>query len=70
MDVQRRVIIDALHGIGVPYGHGDSLVNLGRARYTGDQHNPDWEWDETWIDTQSTLDLTNLYADILYGKYK
>lgn len=60
----KEILIDAIvgHGVGGSYEFAEAMTKAGLARFTGNQHNPEWQWNR---DT-----LTFLSEDQLYDMYR
>jgi len=61
-DYMKRLIIDALRGSGTGSMENSVLLEkTGCAKFTGNQHNPKWEWNEEYLATLSVVELEKLY---------
>lgn len=60
-EIPRQVLIHAIFGRGVPVSREDEFVNKGMAAFTGNQHNPRWDW---------TIGIEKLTDDELLALYK
>lgn len=68
--MNKELLIDALCGTCFPsMGFADDMTNEGLAIHTGNQWNPDWEWDRKGLNTLSTSDLQELYTLIKTNEY-
>lgn len=58
--MDRTDIINAIQGCDIPWGGlGDTLTP-----YCGDQHNPAWRWNRTYLKQMPTEDLIDLYGKL------
>ena len=61
----RVLFIDAIVGVGFPHEQvGVDAERGGLARFTGNQHNPDWAWNRRILETLSTETLQELYLGL------
>ena len=60
-----KMLIDAIVGQGPPIDLNAclELENKGWLRFTGNQHNPSWEWDAKKLKDMSHQDLVLVYDD-------
>lgn len=62
------ILIDAIIGRGFPtMVFADKMEKAGLARWTGDQHNPEWEWDRGKLKALNLDELDEIYAFINQG---
>lgn len=58
----RALLIDAVRGAGFPsIQFAADMEAAGRALFTGNQHNPEWEWDGVYLSSASEEELQKLY---------
>lgn len=63
------MLVDAICGAGFPsMEYAQQATSAGFARYTGNQWNPDWEWDRKQLETFNKHELQVIYDDIVAKK--
>ena len=63
--MNKDILIDAINGIGT--GSMDSSIEyekIGLAIFTGNQHNPDWRFKQSKLDSMSEPELEDLYKNL------
>lgn len=58
----KQEAIDAICGRPFSYGTAEVLVKYGYMKFTGNQHNENWEWERSKLKEQSLDRLNRLYA--------
>jgi hypothetical protein len=65
IEMDRKALITLVRGVHPEMFVCDQLVKEGAMRFTGNQHNEDWAWEESWLKRQTDEELLDLYQ-----KYK
>lgn len=62
----KSVLVNAIYGAGFPsMQHAVMAEREGYARFTGNQHNEEWQWDRDRLRHMADADLKALYGAIV-----
>lgn len=62
----KMLIVDAIKGRGLlTWDSSEECVRLGLARYTGNQHNMDWDWNRGALEMMDEDWLIKLYEKLV-----
>jgi len=65
------MVMDAIKGAGFSNIEAATrMEKMGAARFTGDQHNPAWEWNTDWLGKQKEEMLFTIYYCMKSGRIK
>jgi len=63
--MMRTLLIDAINGVGIPTMEmAVAYTKQGTARFTGNQHNPDWAWAQDYLRSADEPTLQALYETL------
>lgn len=65
-DAAKNLLVYAVIGVGFPsYSLADEMTRLGFAKFTGNQHNESWQWDQGKLEALSLDQLAQLFRKCL-----
>ena len=62
--IDERILVDAIIGSGLTIDTGTEMQSKGLARFTGNQHNPEWTWDRKALGEICQSELIAIYEKV------